>query len=64
MREITLVSVVRPLGAVQAVLGRFSSVESRTMQGEFRRIRRAAALGSVSQAVAQLATCPVLIVKP
>ena len=34
------------------------------MQAEFLRSRRAVALGSVSQAVAQLATCPVLIVKP
>lgn len=121
VREIRLVSVVHPLGAVKAVLDRFQSAESRTMQAEFLRSRRAAArkaitdtlgllkgvqatirtrvvaghpaeaiaraarregvdllvvgargltgvkavaLGSVSQAVAQLATCPVLIVKP
>ncbi len=121
VREIVVVSVVRPLGAVQVVLDRFQSAESRTMRAEFLRSRRAAArkaiaetlevlkgvpanirtvvlaghpaeaiarsarrddvdllvlgargltgvkavaLGSVSQAVAQLATCPVLIVKP
>ncbi len=121
VHEILVVSVVRPLGAVQAVLERCQPAESRNMQAEFLRSRRAAArkaiaetlemlkgteatlrawviaghpaeaiaraarragadllvlgargltgvkavaLGSVSQAVAQLATCPVLIVKP
>lgn len=121
VREVTIVSAVRPLGAEKAVLERFQNVESRRMETEFLRNRRAAArkaiadtmdllkgtqatirtrvvvghpaqaivraarcdavdllvvgsrgltgvkavaLGSVSQAVAQLATCPVLIVKP
>lgn len=121
VQEIVVVSVVRPLGAAQAVLDRFQSVESRAMRADLLRSRRAAArraiavtvealkgrpakiravvlaghpaeaivraarrdgvdvlvigargftgvkavaLGSVSQAVAQLATCPVLIVKP
>lgn len=121
VQEIVVVSVVRPLGAAQAVLDRFQSAESRAMRADLLRSRRAAArkaiavtvealkgrpakiravvlaghpaeaivraarrdgvdvlvigargftgvkavaLGSVSQAVAQLATCPVLIVKP
>ena len=121
IREVTIVSVVRPLGAEKAVLERFQPEESRRMEAAFRRHRRgearkaiagcerllrdasitvrarviaghpaeaivraarrdavdllvvgsrgltgvkAAALGSVSQAVAQLAPCPVLIVKP
>ena len=121
VREIIVVSVVRPLGAAQVVLDRFQRGESRTMQAGLLRSRRSAsrkaiaetlerlqgvqanirtvvlaghpaeaivraarrdeadvlvlgargftgvkalALGSVSQAVAQLATCPVLIVKP
>lgn len=121
VQEIVVVSVVRPLGAAQAVLDRFQSAESRAMRADLLRSRRAAArraiavtvealkgrpadiravvlaghpaeaivraarrdgvdllvigargftgvkavaLGSVSHAVAQLATCPVLIVKP
>lgn len=121
LREITVVSVVRPLGAEKLVLDRFHDSESRKMQAEFLRHRRevaqqavedalevlkdvpaslrtrvlsshpagaivraarresvdllvvgsrgltgvkAVALGSVSHAVAQLAACPVLIVKP
>ena len=121
VQEIVVVSVVRPLGAAQAVLDRFQGAESRTMRADLLRSRRAAArkaiaatlevlkgrpaniravvlaghpaeaivraarrdgvdllvigargftgvkalaLGSVSHAVAQLATCPVLIVKP
>ena len=121
IREVTIVSVVRPLGAEKAVLERFQPEESRRMEAAFLRQRRgearkaiagcerllrdasitvrarviaghpaeaivraarrdavdllvvgsrgltgvkAAALGSVSQAVAQLAPCPVLIVKP
>lgn len=121
VREVTIVSVVRPLGAEKLVLDRFRDPDSRKMQAEFLRHRRetahqaleeaanalmaipapvrtqvlsghpaeaiaraarreevdllvvgsrgltgvkAMALGSVSHAVAQLATCPVLIVKP
>jgi nucleotide-binding universal stress UspA family protein len=121
LREITVVSVARPLGAEKLVLDRFHDSESRKMQAQFLRHRRevaqqavedtlevlkdvpaslrtrvlsghpagviaraarregvdllvvgsrgltgvkAAALGSVSHAVAQFATCPVLIVKP
>lgn len=121
VQEIVVVSVVRPLGAAQAVLDRFQGAESRTMRADLLRSRRAAArkaiaatlevlkgrpaniravvlaghpaeaivraarrdgvdllvigargftgvkalaLGSVSHAVAQLATCSVLIVKP
>ena len=121
LREITVVSVARPLGAEKLVLDRFQGSESRKMQADFLRHRRevahqaiddslevlkdvpaslrtrvlsgrpaeaiaraarrdgvdllvvgsrgltgvkAAALGSVSHAVAQLANCPVLIVKP
>lgn len=121
LREVTVVSVARPLGAEKRVLDRFHAPESRKMQADFIRHRKdvahqaieealevlkdvpaslrtrvlsgrsadaiakaarreesdllvvgsrgptgvkAAALGSVSHAVAQLATCPVLIVKP
>lgn len=121
IREVTIVSVMRPLGAEKTVLERFQADESRKMEAAFLRQRRAgarkaitgcerllrdasitvrgrviaghpaevivraarrdaadllvvgargltgvkaAALGSVSQAVAQLAPCPVLIVKP
>lgn len=121
LREITVVSVVRPLGAEKLVLDRFHDSESRKMQAQLLHHRRevaqqavedtlevlkdvpaslrtrvlsghpagviaraarregvdllvvgsrgltgvkAAALGSVSHAVAQFATCPVLIVKP
>lgn len=121
LREITVVSVVRPLGAEKMVLDRFHDAESRKMQAELLRQRRnaahqamqqavdvlkngpaslrtqllsgrpaqaiaraaqregvdllvvgsrglagvkAVALGSVSHAVAQVAACPVLIVKP
>lgn len=119
--EITVVSVVRPLGAEKLVLDRFHDAESRKMQATFLRHRKevahqaiegalealkdvqapcrtrvlsghpartivraaqregvdllvvgsrgltgvkAISLGSVSHAVAQSATCPVLIVKP
>ena len=121
IREVTIVSVVRPLGAEKAVLEQFQLNESRKIEAAFLRKRRAearksiagcerllrdasimvrprviaghpaeaivraarrdaadllvvgsrglsgvkaVALGSVSQAVAQLAPCPVLIVKP
>ena len=42
MREIVVVSVVRPLGAALAVLDRFQSDESRTMRADLLRSRRAA----------------------
>jgi len=121
LREITVVSVARPLGAEKLVLDRFHDSESRKMQADFLRHRKkvahqaiddalevlkdvpatlrtkvlsgrpaeaisraarregvdllvvgsrgltgvkASVLGSVSHAVAQLASCPVLIVKP
>lgn len=121
IREVTIVSAVRPLGAEKTVLDRFQPAESRRMEAAFLRQRRAEArkaivecrsllqgasmalrarildghpaeaivraarrdavdllvlgsrgltgvkaiaLGSVSQTVAQLAPCPVLIVRP